>query len=158
MTVTFDIYAQKDPRSICRAVCLWLLYYSDRDLMLNPTFLTKTFVLTHSVPISDINSPLSEFELFAAHITGPRAQNVKKLHLDPWPDIDLTHHLNLKRISMDLVVSTISFKCRLFQMYKKKHSLESSASQKCAISNTTHSDIRPDPTWFYPGSCRLRWH
>ena len=52
---------------------------------------------------------------------------------------------------MDLVVSTISFKCRLFQMYKKKQSLESPASQMCAISNSTHSEIRPDPTRQHPG-------
>ena len=41
------------------------------------------------------------FELFAAHLTSLRDQNVKMLHFDICADLDLTHDLSLKNLSMD---------------------------------------------------------
>ena len=41
-------------------------------------------------------STFDEFPLVTARLTDPRAQNVKKIPFDFWPDVDLTHDLNLK--------------------------------------------------------------
>ena len=48
---------------------------------------------------------MSEFEQFAAHLTDPRAQNVKTLHFDLWPDLDLICDLNLKKVKPELGAS-----------------------------------------------------
>ena len=42
-----------------------------------------------------------EFEVFAASLTAPRAQNVETLYLDLSPDFDLTRAFNLRMLSTD---------------------------------------------------------
>ena len=43
---------------------------------------------------------LGKFELFAARLTDLRVQNVKALHFDLSPYLDLTHDLNNKILTM----------------------------------------------------------
>ena len=56
--------------------------------------------MTHAVPFIDISQYFKK-ELFAAGLTDPIAQNVKKLHFDIWPDLDLARDLNLKTQGVD---------------------------------------------------------
>ena len=58
-----------------RKACLLLLFYSD---LLQPGLdLFKCDLRTHAVSFFDITSTLGEFELFAAHLTDPTAQDAK---------------------------------------------------------------------------------
>ena len=80
---------------MCRTACLLFIFSDLRDLTLTLTFLNQTYVLMQYPPETYSNT-LGEFELFAAHLTDPRGQNMKKLHLDIWTDLDLTLDLNIK--------------------------------------------------------------
>ena len=73
-----------------------------RDMTLTLDFLSMTFVLTQYL-FKSFASTLGEFELFAAHQTDSLAQNLKALHLDIWPDVDLIRDLNPKNLIMDYV-------------------------------------------------------
>ena len=72
----------------------------------NLTFLSMDFVLMYAFPFpfrthsQALASTLSAFELFAAHLTSSRAQNVKAQHFDLRPDLDLTRDRNIKKLTM----------------------------------------------------------
>ena len=56
--------------------------------------------------------------LFAARLTDPRAQKVKTLHCDIWPDLDLTRDLNLKILTWIrcTLIMMRAFKLRLARL------------------------------------------
>ena len=70
------------------------------DLTLTLKFLNQTSVLMQC-PSQKYASTLGEFELVVARLADPRAQNVKKLHSDIWPSLDLTRDFKLKILKVD---------------------------------------------------------
>ena len=101
MSLTFDIYVQNDLENMSRSATLLLLTLSD---LLWPD-LTLTFkydLHTRVVPsLETYASTLEEFELFSVSLTGPRSQNLKTLHFDLWPELDLKRDINIQILSMD---------------------------------------------------------
>ena len=70
-------------------------------LNLTLTFLSMTFVLMQISLRHDMTytSTLGEYEVFAAHLTDPRAQNANTLRFKLRSDLDLTHDFNLELLS-----------------------------------------------------------
>ena len=87
---------------------MWLLFYNDLlwpDLdidLFKYGFVLMLSLLTYTQHFGECN-------LFAARLTDPRAQKLKTFHRDHWPDLDLTHDINLKTLSMDEVHLDESF-------------------------------------------------
>ena len=105
MTATIEICVQNDTENICHTACLWLLFYGD---ILWPSwpwarpFANMPFVLMQYPFWTSIQHfDWRVWPLFAARLTDPRAQKVKTLHCDLWPDLDLTRDLNLKILNLD---------------------------------------------------------
>ena len=91
--------------------CLWLIkspFVMLTDLGLE--LLCMTFVF---VQYPSYTNTLDEFELFADHITDPRAQNVKMLHFHVWLDLDHTLTLVLKRSAWISCISMGAFERHL---------------------------------------------
>ena len=83
----------------CR-VCDLYFIVTFCDLTFTLIFQSMTLELTQ-YPSQIFTSTLWEFELLAAHLNDPRAQNVKTMFFDLWTDFDLTRRINLGILSMD---------------------------------------------------------
>ena len=93
-TITIDICVQNGPENMCHAaVCDFYFIVTFCDLALTSAFLIISFILMQ-YPLWTSPSILGECDVFAVRLTNPRAQKVKALYCDPWPDLDLTHDLN----------------------------------------------------------------
>ena len=85
---------------VAQHVCDFYFIVTSCDLTFTLTFSSIPFILMRILH-GHLPSTLGECELFAARLTDPGPQNVKTLHSDLWPDLDLTHDLNLRMPSMD---------------------------------------------------------
>ena len=80
LLLTSTTYVQNYLENMCRTAFLCLLFYS---VLLWPALDHEVFkygLRIHVVPFLDIYQHPIELELFLAHLTDPRAPNVKQLH------------------------------------------------------------------------------